>query len=328
MTFIDFIKYKAVVLCFECIGIVILSAIFTIVLSIEFAVTSAIFLLLFFAICLFAEFLREKKRLRTLNNLIDVLPQKYLAAEILPKPFGPVEFGYYQVIKEISKSAIGTVEQAEREKYEYQDYVERWLHELKTPLTACELILDNGGDNRKLREELKRAENLTENILYYARLRSPEKDIKISNFNIKDAADKAVKSQMSLLIAAGISVDVVGECTVYSDSKALEFIIRQLLTNCAKYCQGCHIDITIKDHEIEFKDNGVGIPSHEIARVTERGFTGTNGRLRGDSTGMGLYIVSGLCMQLGIDMEILSKQGEYTQVVLTFPYKNVRKNHN
>ena len=116
----------------------------------------------------------------------------------------------------LSRSAIAAVEQARREKDEYCDYVESWIHELKMPLTACSLILANDGDVRKLKRELKRADNLTENILYYARLRSVEHDTQIGKLQVAAVMDAAVKSQMELLIAAGISVEVDGDfCCAY-----------------------------------------------------------------------------------------------------------------
>lgn len=136
----------------------------------------------------------------------------------------------------LPRSAVGVAEGAIREKDEYCDYVESWIHEIKTPLTACSLILANGGDGRKLKTELKRADNLTENILYYARMRSAEKDTQIKKVRVSDVIDEAIKSQMELLIAAKISVETLGDFEVYTDSKALCFILKQLLINCAKYC--------------------------------------------------------------------------------------------
>ncbi len=52
------------------------------------------------------------------------------------------------------------------------------------------LIIDNGGDVRRLRRELKRADNLTESILYYARLRTAEKDVKNREFSAAQAMEE------------------------------------------------------------------------------------------------------------------------------------------
>ena len=66
------------------------------------------------------------------------------------------------------------------------------------------------------------------------------------------------------------------------------------------------------------EDNGIGIPSHEVSRVTQRGFTGTNGRKLGGSTGMGLFIVKELCGRLDMDMKVESVQGAYTKIRFVF----------
>ena len=113
------------------------------------------------------------------------MQEKYLIGETLPHPRDSVELQYFLLMKEISRSAIGAVEQAREEKQDYYDYVESWVHEIKTPLTACSLILSNGGNPSKLRRELRRADNLTETILTYAKLRTVEKDTQISLANLR-----------------------------------------------------------------------------------------------------------------------------------------------
>ena len=222
-------------------------------------------------------------------------------------------------MKEISRSAIGAVEQARTEKQDYCDYVESWVHEIKTPLTACSLILSNGGDPAKLRRELRRADNLTETILTYAKLRTAEKDTQISPADLRTVCDLALREEMELLIAADIGISVDGEAAVYSDAKLLVFILKQLLINCAKYCPGCQIQISLEKSLLRFSDNGPGIPAHELVRVTERGFTGSAGRSHGSSTGMGLYIVSQLCEKLNIGLEITSAEHAFTRFVFRFP---------
>ena len=123
---------------------------------------------------------------------------------------------------------------------------------------------------------------------------------------------------MDVLISANISVETNGDFTLYTDAKAVSFIIKQLLINCAKYCRGCHIDIDAADGIITVYDNGIGIPDYDVSRITERGFTGTNGRRLGGSTGMGLYIVNEMCKNLGIAFKAYSKQNEFTRITLSF----------
>ena len=319
MSFWDYVYSKIVMLCFWGIGALLTGVFlafadvdisFTMMVIVSFAVLIALWLLV--------SYLLEQSRIKKLEHLISELPEKYLLGELLPKPKNAAEYQYYEIMKTVSQSAVGAVHQAVQEKEEYCDYVEGWIHEIKTPLTACSLILDNGGDGRKLKYELKRADNLTESILYYARMRSAGRGTRIQEVRIAEVADEAIKSQMELLIAAHISVECSGDFAVHTDGRAVCFIIKQLLINCAKYCPGCHVSIQASDGRLVLEDNGTGIPSYEIRRVTERGFTGSNGQKVGGSTGMGLYIVKELCARLGIGLEIQSQQGEFTRVTLSW----------
>ncbi len=315
----EYVSSKAVSLCFAFMAVVVLAVIMA-VCSAPMALvgTACLLFLLLAAAWLGCGYCLECRRLRRLERMMEVLPQKYLLGEVLPAPVNAVERQYFSVMKAVSRSAIGLVERSQEEKEEYCRYVESWIHEIKTPLTACSLILDNDPDPRKLRRELKRADNLTETILYYARLRTPDRDLKIEEFSLAPVMEEAVKSQMELLIAAGVSVQVQGDFRVYADRKSLCFILKQLLLNSAKYSPGCQISLTAQCGVLSVQDNGIGIPSHEIRRVTQRGFTGTNGRRLGTSTGMGLYLVSQLCGQMGIRLEIQSREGEFTRVSLEF----------
>ena len=319
MSFRDYIGTKAVSLCLAAIGGLYLFLVcyvcgIPLSLLLVLLLSGAVVLLL----CLAAGWRRADRRLRMLRSRLDAMPEKYLIGETLPRPRDAVELQYHLLMREISRSAIGAVEQARAEKQDYCDYVESWVHEIKTPLTACALILANGGDPAKLRRELRRADNLTETILAYARLRTAEKDTQISAVGLRAACDQAVREEMELLIAANISVFIEGEATVYTDPKLLVFILKQLLINCAKYCPGCRVDISLGERSLTFSDNGSGIPAHELKRVTERGFTGSAGRARGESTGMGLYIVSELCKTLNIAMEIASEEQRVTRFVFRF----------
>lgn len=261
-------------------------------------------------------FLFAEKRLARLEKLKEGLREKYLLGELLPRPADAAEREYFDVMKEVSRSAIGAAEDARREKEEYREYVERWIHEIRTPLTACSLILAGSGDPVKLRRELKRADNLTETILYYARMQDAAADRKISPVHMAEIADEAVQSQRELLIAAGISVETEGDFSVCTDGKAVCFILKQLLVNCAKYCKGCRVKIKAAVGVLSLSDDGPGIPAHELPRVTARGFTGAAGKKAG--TGMGLYIVSELCRGLGIDMQISSAEGQGTKFSFLF----------
>ena len=258
------------------------------------------------------------KRLKRLKTMADALPQKYLLGEMLPKPLGWMEREYFSVMEQVSHSAVTVAEAARQEKEDYCQYVEQWIHEIKTPLTAAGLILENGSDPVKLLRELKRAQELTQMILYYARLRSDGRSVKVSRFSGADLFHEAAAQEMLLLTEAGISLEVIGDCKLYSDKKSVSFIVCQLLVNCAKYCKGSHVILSAGPKSLTVEDNGPGILSQEVKKVTLKGFVGSCGRAAGSSTGMGLYIVQQLCDQLNITLAIEAKEGEGTKIAFLF----------
>ena len=124
-----------------------------------------------------------------------------------------------------------------------------------------------------------------------------------------------------------VRVETAGlDCSVWTDGKWAAFILGQLLQNAARY-RGDEPVISIfarslgKQVRLTVADNGMGIPAHELPRVFDRGFTGSNGRVRGGSTGMGLYLCKKLAGFLELGLEITSEEGKGTTVTLTFPAK-------
>lgn len=325
MSFRDYIAAKSLFLCAAGIG-----GLYLILVSYLCGIPFSLILVLLFSgglllfISLIIGWKRTDRRLHMLKSRLKEMPEKYLIGETLDRPRDAVEREYYLLMMEISRSAIGAVEQARAEKQDYCDFVESWVHEIKTPLTACSLILSNGGNPSRLRRELRRADNLTETILTYAKLRTAEKDNQISHTDLREVCNRAIREEMELLIAADISVAIDGDGSVYTDSSLLVFILKQLLINCAKYCPGCQITIILAKDSLSFMDNGPGIPAHELNRVTERGFTGTAGRNRGQSTGMGLYIISELCEILNINLEISSEEHCFTRFIFRFPSSSLQ----
>ena len=320
MSLWKYVCAKAVPLCAAAVA-----SLYLLLVGIFCAIPASLLLILLLSggfvllVCVLVGWRRTDRRLRALRRRLDALPERYLIGETMERPRDAVELEYYLLMKEISRSAIGAVEQARAEKQDYCDYVESWVHEIKTPLTACSLILANGGDSAKLRREIRRADNLTETILTYAKLRTAEKDTQIAPVDLREVCDKAIREEMELLIAADIGICVDGSSCVYTDAKLLVFMLKQLLINCAKYCPGCQIRICLEEGVLRFADNGPGIPAHELPRVTERGFTGSAGRDHGQSTGMGLYIVSRLAEKLNIGLEIDSEEHRFTCFTLRFP---------
>ena len=286
-------------------------------------------LLLVFAAVQLSDFFRQRARLRELEAILDGLDQKYLFADCVPSPKKLYERRLFDLNRRAGRAMTGAVSDAQASQREYREYVEQWVHEVKTPITAARLICRelDGDTRRKLTGELARIEEHVERALFYARAESPERDCVICQTGLSELVTQAVGNHRTLLIQSGVRVETEGlERSVYTDEKWAVFILGQLLQNAARYrSEDPVIIISVrllgKQAQLTVSDNGIGIPAHELPRVFDRGFTGSNGRVRGGSTGMGLYLCKKLAGFLELGLDISSEEGKGTTVTLTFPAK-------
>ena len=286
-------------------------------------------LLLVFAAVQLADFLRQRARLRELEAILDGLDQKYLFAECVPTPRSLYERRLFELTRRAGRAMTGAVSDARAAQREYREYVEGWVHEIKTPITAARLICQklDGDTRRRLICELDQVQAHVERALFYARAESPERDCVIRQTQLSQLVAQAVGEHRALLIQSGVRVETDGlDRSVYTDGKWAAFILGQLLQNAARY-RGPEPVVTIsarplgRQVQLTVADNGLGIPAQELPRVFDRGFTGSNGRARGGSTGIGLYLCKKLAVFLELGLEISSEEGRGTTVTLTFPAK-------
>lgn len=292
------------------------------------AILAAVFLLAFCAVQL-SDFLSQRARLRELKSILDSLDRKYLFTECAPPPKNLYERRLFDLTRQAGRDMTGAVSDAEASQREYRDYVEQWVHEIKAPITAARLTCRDldGETRRKLTAELAQIEAHVERALFYARAENPEQDCLFRQADLGKIAAQAIENHRSLLIQNGVRVETEGlDCKIYTDEKWAVFILGQLFQNAARY-RGPEPVITLsakplgRQTQLIVHDNGIGIPAHELPRVFDRGFTGSNGRACGGSTGMGLYLCRKLASFLDLELRIVSQEGSGTTVILTFPAK-------
>ena len=66
-------------------------------------------------------------------------------------------------------------------------------------------------------------------------------------------------------------------------------------------------------------DNGTGIKEEELPRIFEKGFTGQNGRMVQQSTGIGLYLCRQVFTHLNVTIRAESQEGQGTRIILGIP---------
>ena len=330
MTFGEFLSDRLGRLIFH--GIVMAAALVFLLLTGTQSGVAALLLVilaLIFALEQAIDFTKCCARLNELETILAGLDKKYLFAECVPKARNVYERKLLELSRRAGRHMIQAVSDAEAAQREYREYVESWVHEIKTPITAAGLIC-RGADpdvRRRLSPELAQIEAHVERALFYARAESPEKDFIVRQTDLAEIIALALNQYRTILMQNGVQIETVDlSQTVYTDGKWTAFIIGQLLQNAVRYrSEQPAIALCAKQIgqqvQLVVQDNGIGIPAHELPRVFDRGFTGSNGRSRGGSTGMGLYLCRRLANCLQIDLQITSEVGTGTTVSLTFPAK-------
>ena len=279
-------------------------------------------------------FLTRKRYFDRLMRMAEELDERYLIPEVMEEPFLAEDLAYYRILRMAERSMLENVGDVKRERAEYREYIEQWIHEIKTPITGIRLLCDNNRSDltRGIMAEVEKIERYTEQSLYYARSENTQKDFAVREISLLDVMHGALADNKYLLMQEKVRLELPEKSAcVYSDEKWLRFILDQLIVNAVKYArkapeeglQGSQEDpqqgpmrtesvirfLTEDMGEyvtLSIQDNGMGIDAADLPRVFEKGFTGQNGRKVQHSTGLGLYLCKKLCDKLGIRIEIES----------------------
>ena len=329
MMFLEYLEEK--------IFYIIISLVFTLLLSIyllliginsSVVILLAILIIVFIFISLLISYLLIKKRYKKIVNLVDSLDEKYLIKEVIDKPKNLENRAYYYALDKSCKALNDKLSEVENSKEEYLDFLDSFIHDIKTPISALSLYADNNNDE-KMKEEVLKISRLVDKMLFYTRSDVVEKDYFIKEVTLADLVHPVLLDYKNYLLNYHIKVEVknLDNLVVYTDIKWLNFIIGQIISNSLKYQNKKDRLVRIKgvstknNIKLEIYDNGVGIKEADVSKVFEKGFTGSN-RNKKNASGIGLYLTKKLCDKLGIDIKIESVYLKYTKAVITFPKGN------
>jgi signal transduction histidine kinase len=273
------------------------------------------------------EYIKLNHKYNKINHELEKLDKKYLIAELFETPDSQIEKIYNKTLKAAAKSMIEEAGQTREGLLFYKEYIERWIHEIKTPIAAIDFICQNHTteETTRIDKELQRINYLVEQALYYARSEIVEKDYFVKHVRLFDVVQHTLLNNRSALLEQHFKLNIEEtEDQIWTDEKWLNYILGQILSNAIKYRNSkepkLHIYSRCTDNGIRLfiEDNGIGISEAELPRIFEKGFTGNN-RSNSKSTGIGLYLCKKLCDKLGLIITAESEEGCYTRIILFFP---------
>ena len=216
----------------------------------------------------------------------------------------------------------------EREKLnDLMDYYTLWAHQIKTPIAASSLLVGEIEDKKvknQLEQELFKIESYVNIVLQYLRLESFHEDLVLKKENLEDLVKEIVKKYAIFFIQKGLSLNLHDlDRTIITDRKWFVVILEQVLSNSLKYTSQGGIEIYFQEDTLYIKDSGLGIQDADLLRGFERGFSGYNGRLTQQSSGLGLYLSKKIADELGHQISIASQVGQGTTVMISFSEKKM-----
>ncbi len=258
--------------------------------------------------------------------------------------------------REVYEHDLLVLEKRLQEKFaencDLQDYVAKWCHEFKIPLSAALLISEKIKDadiRTNMREQLERMNWQMNMMLQGCRLQGALFDMQIRQVPLEKCVRASIRNNQFFLIQKKFQIDLrAGDVIAYTDEVWLTYILDQILNNAVKYAK------MEEEHHIRFwtekiadrtafpqignadealnedfeeacpmklfiEDNGEGIRESDIRRVFEKGYTGSNyHNCKYKSTGMGLYMAEKIAGKMGHQISVESRYGEYTRFGITF----------
>lgn len=316
----DYLKKQIKYIIFYFVFIFIL-ALNSYLYNISFDVLSYTFTLTFIFVVFFSvyDFIKFYRKHIYLNKLKDSI---YLSIDDLPESKDLIERDYIDLISILDKENKKNIFVNDKKKSELINYYTMWVHQIKTPIFAMHLLLqeEETSKNKELNLELFKIEQYVEMVLSYIRLSDISNDLILQKYDLDSIVKKVIRKYATMFIYNKISLNLEElNCKIITDEKWLILSLEQILSNALKYTKSGSISIYMeKDMEktLVIEDTGIGIYEEDLPRIFEKGFTGHNGRINNKSTGIGLFLCKDILEKLGHKIYITSKISVGTKVFI------------
>lgn len=283
------------------------------------------------AVCLFIDFYKYYKR----HKLLHINREQFFDdAEQLPEYMDIIEYDYQELAKKLYQAKQELISKNRIAKKELLDYYGMWVHQIKTPIAALDILLQNTErmlyqlDEKEMMQkaisvsdmkmELFKIEQYVEMALNYLRVEDISSDLVFKKHELDDMVRQVIRKYAKIFISKKIKIDFkLTKACIVTDEKWFIFVLEQIISNALKYIKKGQIFIYMKEKSLVIEDTGIGIPAEDLPRIFEKGFTGYNGRENKKSTGIGLYLCKNIMDKLQWNITADSEVGRGTKIYLT-----------
>lgn len=290
--------------------------------------------LLFFAGVFYYLGKKEEKRKNAFFDFLDNPSySKQLNVKIL---LGEREQEQLEAIGERLRENRKKLQEEQRQREDYEEYIEMWAHEIKVPLSLLTLLSDNRKAemsevvHQRLVYAVSRMQDNVTQMLYYARLGAAHIDYLWEPVKLSECVEEAVLQYDPVFREGGVNIICeVSDVCVLTDKKGILMILGQVLKNAYQYQdtekeeQWIRVTDQTKGAQdkilLTIADNGIGVKQSDLPFLFEKGFTGDNDERKKKATGIGLYLVDQMAKNLHIEVDVQSVYGQGFEFTLGFP---------
>ncbi len=210
------------------------------------------------------------------------------------------------------------------ERKDLEEYFLLWVHQIKTPITVSDLILQKEKNpyTCQLKEQMFYIREYTDMAINYMKLKDRQADMDIAEVEIDQLLKSLLRKYSGLFIDKNISLDYQPiDTKIITDARWATILIEQILANALKYTNSGKITLSFDrdKNALKVKDTGIGIKSEDINKIFDRGYSGFNGRINEKSSGIGLYLVKKIAILLNIKIEVCSTVNVGSEFIICFP---------
>lgn len=282
-----------------------------------YGVQLSLFFLLISVVFQWLRYSRKIQRAESFHKLgLEVDKSKLDRADIAEKI-------YQKQYRKLTEEYLDYKQRETEKSKEQMEYFSLWLHQIKTPIAAISLLVQQNKEataQKQMEQEILRLDDYTHMALNYLKLEDVGKELDLEWVSIDEIIKETLKKYSILFIYNKIQVVYQPlEKQFLSDPNWLQVLVEQILSNSLKYTKTGKISIFLEDgHTLVIEDTGAGIREEDLPKIFEKGYTGLNGRLHEKSTGLGLFLSKKICSRLGHRLHIESELGVGTKVYLDF----------
>ncbi|WP_195575099.1 sensor histidine kinase [Paenibacillus sp. 1001270B_150601_E10] len=245
---------------------------------------------------------------------------------LIHQPHSPIERAYAAKMQRIQSLFFMKEDKYKDTLSEQQLLISHAVHQMKTPLSVIQLLvqsnqmreLDGHSEWQKVKSECHKLNFSLNQLLTYSRSTKLLADLKIEAIPLKTALKEVVNDLKEYFIEKEVFPKIVipEDVLLYTDRKWMKVVFYQLLSNAIKYGdKESIILIHFEEDKIRFSNRGEIIPASEINRVYDLFYTGSKGRMKGEATGIGLYLVKNILETLNHPFQLHSANHETTFMI-------------